>query len=105
MNVGIIGSGTVGSATGIGLSKLGHNVIFSDVNKSILEKLSHQGYDVTPNYTQLMNQSQACMHEKFVESVMNNQPVPVTPEEGRETIRVMEMILDELNRKYYSSDA
>lgn len=36
---------------------------------------------------------------------MNNQPVPVTPEEGRETIRVMEMILDELNRKYYSSDA
>jgi len=32
------------------------------------------------------------MIEKFVESVMKNQPVPVTPEEGRETIRIMDMI-------------
>ncbi|MHA1832753.1 MAG: hypothetical protein ACTSV7_02070, partial [Candidatus Baldrarchaeia archaeon] len=38
------------------------------------------------------------MIEKFVKSIINDQPVPVTPEEGRETIRVMEMIVDELNR-------
>lgn len=36
------------------------------------------------------------MIEKFVKSVMNDQPVPVTPEEGRETIRIMEMIVKKL---------
>ena len=33
LNVGIVGSGVVGSATGKGLSKLGYNVIFNDVDK------------------------------------------------------------------------
>jgi len=36
------------------------------------------------------------MIEKFVESVINHQPVPVTPEEGRETVRVMEMIVKKI---------
>ena len=36
------------------------------------------------------------MIEKFVKSIINDQPVPVTPEEGRETIRVMEMIVNKL---------
>lgn len=36
------------------------------------------------------------MIEKFVESIINDEPVPVTPEEGRETVRIMEMIVDEL---------
>lgn len=36
------------------------------------------------------------MIEKFVKSIINDQPVPVTPEEGRETIRVMEMIVKKL---------
>ena len=39
------------------------------------------------------------MIEKFVESIINDQPVPVTPEEGRETIRVMEMIVKKLDSK------
>ena len=34
------------------------------------------------------------MIEKFVKSIINDRPVPVTPEEGRETIRVMEMIVN-----------
>jgi len=38
--------------------------------------------------------------EKFVESVMNDQPVPVTPEDGRETVRVVEMLVNRLNQKY-----
>ena len=38
------------------------------------------------------------MIENFVKSIIYEQPVPVTPEEGRETVRVMEMIIDELNR-------
>jgi len=33
------------------------------------------------------------MIKKFVERIINDQPVPVTPEDGRETIRVMEMIV------------
>jgi len=40
------------------------------------------------------------MIEKFVKSIINNQPVPVTPEEGRETIRVMEMLVSKLDQKY-----
>jgi len=36
------------------------------------------------------------MIEKFVKSIINDQPPPVTPEEGRETIRVMEMIVNKL---------
>lgn len=37
--------------------------------------------------------------EKFVDSILNDYLVPVTPEEGRETIRVMEMIFQKLKRK------
>lgn len=36
------------------------------------------------------------MIEKFVKSIVNDHPPPVTPEEGRETIRVMEMIVKKL---------
>ena len=42
------------------------------------------------------------MIEKFVKSIINDQPVPVTPDEGRETIRVMEMIINKLSQKYDS---
>lgn len=34
--------------------------------------------------------------EKFVDSVTNDQPVPVTAEEGRETVRVMEIIVKKI---------
>ena len=33
MKIGIIGAGVVGTATGKGLSKLGHEVIFYDILK------------------------------------------------------------------------
>ena len=38
------------------------------------------------------------MIERFVDSIINGQPVPVAPEEGRETVRVMEMIVKKSNR-------
>ena len=38
------------------------------------------------------------MIKKFVESIINDKPVPVTPEEGRETIRVIEMIVSRLEK-------
>jgi predicted dehydrogenase len=37
--------------------------------------------------------------KKFVNSLINNQPVPVPAEEGRETTRVMEMIVKNLDQK------
>jgi len=37
--------------------------------------------------------------EKFVESILNNEPAPVTMEEGRETVRLMEMLADKLDKE------
>jgi len=38
--------------------------------------------------------------EGFIDSILNNQQPPVTGEEGRETTRVMEMIVGKLHEKY-----
>ena len=38
--------------------------------------------------------------ERFVDSILNNHQPPVTGEEGRETVRVMEMIVAGLHEKY-----
>jgi len=38
--------------------------------------------------------------EKFVESIINDHEPPVTAEEGRETVRIMEMIVDKLYQRY-----
>lgn len=40
------------------------------------------------------------MIDKFVKTIVNDEPVPVTPEEGRETIRVMEIITKMIRKKY-----
>jgi len=39
--------------------------------------------------------------ERFVDSILNDHQPPVTGEEGRETTRVMEMIVERLQEKYY----
>jgi len=38
--------------------------------------------------------------ENFVNSILNDHQPPVTGEEGKETIRVMEMIVERLYKKY-----
>lgn len=38
--------------------------------------------------------------ERFVDSILNNHQPPVPPEEGRDTVRVMEMIVEKLREKY-----
>ncbi|MFC2025009.1 Gfo/Idh/MocA family protein [Chloroflexota bacterium] len=38
--------------------------------------------------------------EKFIDSIINQQQPPVTGEEGRETVRVMEMLVERLQEKY-----
>lgn len=42
--IAIIGSGIVGEATGKAFARLGHSVIFSDVNEEKLESLRKEGY-------------------------------------------------------------
>ncbi len=49
MRVSIVGAGTVGQATGIGLGKYDHEVIFYDIDQQKLEMLAKQGYKVTKN--------------------------------------------------------
>ena len=46
MKVSIIGVGTIGRATGIGLQQSGHQVIFYDIDSGTLEGLSREGYKV-----------------------------------------------------------
>ena len=50
----IVGAGTVGRATGLGLTALGHDVTFYDTNPAPLEKLHTLGHATT---TDLSNQS------------------------------------------------
>jgi len=45
MPISIIGAGVVGTATGKGLTKLGHNVIFYDVNENRSKELIAEGYE------------------------------------------------------------
>lgn len=46
MKVSIIGAGTTGRATGIGLQQYGHQVIFYDIKSGVLEELAKKGYKV-----------------------------------------------------------
>ncbi|MDP2948964.1 MAG: nucleotide sugar dehydrogenase [Chloroflexota bacterium] len=42
--IAIVGSGVVGKATGKGLSKLGHDVVFVDTDPNVRQRLDHEGY-------------------------------------------------------------
>jgi UDPglucose 6-dehydrogenase len=45
-HITVIGSGVVGTATGKGLHKLGHDVVFYDISKQRLAALKEEGYEV-----------------------------------------------------------
>jgi UDPglucose 6-dehydrogenase len=47
MRIGIVGSGVVGYATGSGLSKIGHSVIFFDVNSERVRWIRNNGLEAT----------------------------------------------------------
>lgn len=44
----VIGSGTVGQATGKGFIAKGHEVVFCDINPEVLFKLEKEGYTICP---------------------------------------------------------
>ncbi len=52
MKVAIVGSGVVGQATGVGLAKLGNEVIFHDIRKEKLDPLRKLGFEVTTEIQQ-----------------------------------------------------
>lgn len=48
LTIEVIGSGTVGSATGRALAGWGHDVIFKDIDESVLKELAKSGYRTAP---------------------------------------------------------
>ena len=62
---------------------------------------------VAANALKLMTRTLKFGHETlikgFVDSILNNNQPPVTGEEGREVVRVMELIVEKLHQKYNAS--
>jgi UDPglucose 6-dehydrogenase len=50
----------VGTATGKGFHKLGHNIIFFDISTQRLITLKNEGYNVAPSLKDAISQSQIC---------------------------------------------
>lgn len=59
MKIGIVGSGIVGQATGVGLSLNGHQVKFHDVDANRLLALKNKGYDVTGSIDDIVDHADA----------------------------------------------
>jgi GDP-mannose 6-dehydrogenase len=55
--IGIIGSGVVGSATGKGFHKLGHDIIFYDISKQRLHDLEDNGYKVASSVSEIIDKT------------------------------------------------
>src|ERR687889_794925 len=55
--IGIIGSGVVGSATGKGFHKLGHDVLFYDISKQRLLDLKENGYQVASSVQDVIDKT------------------------------------------------
>jgi len=58
VKISIIGSGVVGSATGKGFSKLGHDVLFYDISKTRLDTLKKEGYQIANNVKEALGHGQ-----------------------------------------------
>jgi UDPglucose 6-dehydrogenase len=56
-NIGIIGAGVVGGATGKGLQKLGYQVTFYDIDKSKTFSLRQEGYHVASSISEVLSDS------------------------------------------------
>jgi nucleotide sugar dehydrogenase len=53
--IGIIGSGVVGSATGKGFHRLGHDVLFYDIAKQRLLSLKEEGYQIASSVKDIID--------------------------------------------------
>jgi UDPglucose 6-dehydrogenase len=59
-SISVIGSGVVGTATGKGFYKLGHNITFFDISKQRLATLRDEGYNVAPSLRDAIATSEIC---------------------------------------------
>ncbi len=74
MRVSIIGSGVVGKATGIGLSKKGHMPIFFDVNPVITQDVRRDGFLVADSAEDAVRNSDivmVCVPTPTIQGVMD----------------------------------
>jgi UDPglucose 6-dehydrogenase len=55
--IGIIGSGVVGSATGKGFHKLGHDITFYDISKQRLRDLEDNDYKVASSVSEIIDKT------------------------------------------------
>ena len=55
--IGIIGSGVVGSATGKGFHRLGHDVLFYDIAKQRLLTLKEEGYQIAASVKDIIDKT------------------------------------------------
>jgi nucleotide sugar dehydrogenase len=55
--IGIIGSGVVGSATGKGFHRLGHDVLFYDIAKQRLLTLKEEGYQIASSVKDIIDKT------------------------------------------------
>lgn len=58
IKVGIIGSGVVGAAVGMGFRTIGHDVSFFDIDTRIIENLVNKGYNATTNIEDVARDSE-----------------------------------------------
>jgi UDPglucose 6-dehydrogenase len=58
MDLAIIGSGVVGSATGIGFASKGHNVLFHDIDENRLSMLKMNGHKITGDVGEAVQNSE-----------------------------------------------
>jgi UDPglucose 6-dehydrogenase len=73
-NIGIIGAGVVGAATGKGLDKLGYEVTFYDIDESKTFSLRQEGYQVASSISELMSNSNitfVCVNTPTISSRSN----------------------------------
>lgn len=70
---------------------------FLDVSSQVLGGVFTNAFKMA---TKSLGTGHEVIIEQFVDSILNNQQPPVTGEEGRETVRVMEMIVERLHEKY-----
>ncbi len=58
MDIAIIGSGVVGSATGKGFAAKGHRVLFHDIDEKKLLALNMEGYKTSPSVEEVVQNSE-----------------------------------------------
>lgn len=58
INIGIIGSGVVGSAVGKGFKDIGHKVLFYDIDKNKIENMEKQGLSATTDLNSVVKNSE-----------------------------------------------